>query len=269
MVDRRQRVRRTYVQGRFGQMHLWTAKPETTNHPALLCFHVSPLSGHSFADFIEQMGEDRLCIAPDTPGYGYSDEPDAPPDISGYAAAMSDLLDDLEIEQADVIGYATGSFLAAELARQRPDKIRRSVLFSAPVFDEADRAMLRDRFGDVIEPKSDGSHLIPLWHQVFDGRGPNQTVELCMFVYPDHIRAGDKKPWAPTAAFNCHLEKILEQLDQPVLVVNIKTEIHKPSTRAVQYLKRGKVVDLTDWGHGFLQTRTADTVSLVREFLDT
>ena len=93
-----------------------------------MCFHASPLSGQSYEHFLEIIGQDRLAIAPDTPGYGMSDAPDQPINISDYAAAMVHLLDKLGITETDLMGYATGSFIAAELARQRPDMVRRILL---------------------------------------------------------------------------------------------------------------------------------------------
>ncbi len=263
------RVRKEYVEGLFGAVHLRRSEPATQDKTPVLCFHASPLSGLIFEDVVRRLGSDRVVVAPDTPGYGMSDAPPTPPDIPAYAKAFSHLIDVLDFKLFDLVGYATGSVIAAELARQRPETVRKLVLFSAPVINDEDRKALGDRFGHVIEPKPDGSHLIPLWHQVFDGRGPGQTVKLCMHVFPEHIRAEEeKKPWAPRAAFNFHLEEALSDLTQPMVIYNIATEVHGSTLRAAPHVKPGTIVDLPDWGHGFLQTRPDETVDLVRSFLD-
>ena len=263
------KVRKDYVNGLFGAVHLRRSEPDVQDRTPVLCFHASPLSGLIFEDLIKVLGTDRMVMAPDTPGYGMSDAPDTPPDISTYAQAFSHLIDALNLKHVDLVGYATGSVIAAELARQRPEVVRRLVLFSAPVINDDDRKALGDRFGHVIEPEPDGSHLIPLWHQVFDGRGPGQTADLCMLVFPEHIRAdGDKKPWAPRAAFNFHLEEALAALTQPLVIYNIATEVHGSTLRAKPHVKPETIVELPDWGHGFLQTRTKNTAELVRSFLD-
>ena len=263
------KIRKRYEDGLFGQMHVRIAGPATSSKTPVLCLHVSPLSGLVYEDLLARMGMDRMALAPDTPGYGMSDAPPSEPDIPAYAKAFSQLIDDLNLETVDVVGYATGSVIAAELARQRPDAVRRVVLFSAPVIDDDDRKVLGDRFGHVMEAEPDGSHLIPLWKQVFDGRGPGQTAELCMLVFPEHIRAdGDKKPWAPRAAFEYRLKDALAALTQPVVVYNITTEVYDSTVRAGQYLKTGEVIELPDWGHGFLQTRPDEVAGLVRAFLD-
>jgi pimeloyl-ACP methyl ester carboxylesterase len=262
------RTRKSYVDGVYGQVHLWAAKPETQTAIPIMCFHASPLSGRVFEFFLDEMSEDRWALAPDTPGYGLSDPPDQPIDIPGYATAMADLLDRLDITQVDLLGYATGSFIAAELARQRPNLVRRLVLVGAPILDPIDSADLEEKFGHEIEPQPDGSHLIPLWEQIYDGRGPEQTLDWLMYVFPDHIQAGPRKPWAPNAAFGCDFKGILEQLEQPILVLNFSGQIYETTARCEPYLKNGRLLDMPEWGHGFLQTQPMETAKIVRDFLD-
>jgi pimeloyl-ACP methyl ester carboxylesterase len=262
-------VRKRYTDGLFGQLHVRVVEPTHTSRPPVLCLHVSPLSGLVYEDLMRYLGTDRMVLAPDTPGYGMSDPPPKPPNIPVYAEAFSHLMDSLSLETVDLVGYATGSVIAAELARQRPDVVRRLVLFSAPVIDDEDRRTLGERFGHVIEPQADGSHLLPLWDQVFRGRGPNQTAKLCHHVFTEHIRAdGDKKPWAPRAAFEFRLEEALAALTQPMVIYNIATEVHDSTLRAAPFVEPGTIVELPDWGHGFLQTQPENAATLVRDFLD-
>jgi pimeloyl-ACP methyl ester carboxylesterase len=262
------RVRRTYVEGLHGQVHLWLAGPEDPTAIPIMCFHASPLSGRVFEFLLDELSEDRWVFAPDTPGYGLSDPPDEPISITGYATAMAHLLDRLKIEQVDLVGYATGSFIGAELARQRPNLVRRLVLLGAPILEKVDSEDLEEKFGHEIEPQADGSHLIPLWEQIYDGRGPLQTLDWLMYVYPDHIQAGPRKPWAPNAAFQCDLKGILQQLDQPILVLNFSGQIYETTARCQPYLKNGHLVDKPEWGHGFLQTQPKEMAKLVRDFFD-
>jgi len=262
-------VRRRYVKGLHGQMHLWLTEPDNPSARPLICFHASPLSGRSYEHFLKHIGEDRLAIAPDTPGYGMSDAPDRPIDISGYAAAMAHLIDLLAITEIDLMGYATGSFIAAELARQKPNLVRRILLASAPILDASDSQHLQDLFGHEIAPQADGSHLPHLWDQVFDGRGPAQTLEWLMYIFPDHIRAGPRKPWAPLAAFKCDLKEILRQLDHPILVINFMSQVYDTTAKCGPYLNNGQLLDMPHWGHGFLQGHPSEAAAIARNFLDT
>ena len=128
------RTRRTYIQGDYGQVHLWFAEPETPTAVPIMCFHASPLSGRVFEFFLDEMGEDRLALAPDTPGYGQSDPPPQPIDIPGYGTAMANLLEALGIKQVDLIGYADGLIYrrctrAAMPRRRTPPSARRRAHF--------------------------------------------------------------------------------------------------------------------------------------------
>src|SRR5262245_66400028 len=49
------------------------AGPETS--PAVLLLHGFPTSSHMFRDLIPPLGDDYHVIAPDLPGFGFSDAP--------------------------------------------------------------------------------------------------------------------------------------------------------------------------------------------------
>ena len=142
------------------------------------------------------------------------------------------------------------------------------MLVGAPILEAIDSADLEEKFGHEIKPQADGSHLIPLWQQIYDERGPTQTLDWLMYVFPDHIQAGPRKPWAPNAAFQCDLKAILEQLEQRILVLNVRGQIYETTARCEPYLKNGLLLDIPEWGHGFLQTQARETAEIVKAFLD-
>ncbi len=119
------RLRRNYVNGPFGQIHLRLAGSSRTSRRPLVCFHISPLSGAVYETWLAEMGKDRLAVAPDTPGFGMSDPPATPPTIRDYAEAMAEVLDDLDVNEFDLMGYHTGSKIAVELAKRRHRMVKR------------------------------------------------------------------------------------------------------------------------------------------------
>ena len=132
-------IRRRYVDGRFGQIHLYIAEAvdgSAANTP-LMCFHPTAVSGDFYRDFMLEMSKDRRVMAMDTPGYGRSDPPPEPQPMIELAGTAADALDALGYGAngqgaVDVIGYHTGTFIAAELAVIRPDLVRRLVLPGIP-----------------------------------------------------------------------------------------------------------------------------------------
>jgi len=74
------------------------------------------------------------CIAWDMPGYGDA-EPVEPLTYRSIAKRLIALLDELEIEQADLVGLSFGGMHALHTAIQHPDRVRRMVLAdTSPAF---------------------------------------------------------------------------------------------------------------------------------------
>ena len=133
------KIRRAYVNGPYGQMHVRIAGGGRASRP-LICFHLSPLSGVVYENWISEMGRDRMAVAIDTPGYGMSDHPPQPPTIADYAEAMAEAIESLDLNEVDVMGYHTGSKICVELARRRKRLVKHLVMVSAPVYSQIGRA---------------------------------------------------------------------------------------------------------------------------------
>jgi pimeloyl-ACP methyl ester carboxylesterase len=262
-------VSRTYVQSRFGQLHLRIAHPETATRPPLICFHMSPMSGRIYERFLGAIGTDRIAVAADTPGFGMSDAPPAPPEIADYAAAMWDALDALGTTgPVDAMGYHTGSKIAVELALSRPERVRRVILVAAPIMTEAERQEMREHYGPKL-PLPDGSHLAALWRSFLHyNLSPSLPIEQVADAFPDMLSGRNLAWWGHRAAFNHYLERRLPLVQQPVLVFNPGDDLWDFTLRAQPFLTNGQIVDLPGWGHGFLDGFTGDAAALTRGFLD-
>jgi pimeloyl-ACP methyl ester carboxylesterase len=265
------RVRRAYLDGRFGQVHLRIAQPAlraATRARPVLCFHLSPVSGAIYETLLGLMGEDRIAVAPDTPGYGASDAPPTPPEIADYAAVMGEVMDTLGLDEADCVGMHTGSKIALELALQRPKRIRHLVLISAPVYTDTELAAMRREFAPMTL-YDDGRHLVEYWNALVAWRGPGQTNEELMRYFPDHLRGGAYRHWGHRAAFDYSYADRLPLATQPILVLNNGDDLQRYTPRAMQYVRNGRLVERPDWGHGFLDRHAAEFAEMLRRFFDT
>ncbi len=86
------RYSRAYVGNRYGQMHVSSARPATSNKPPVVLFHQSPVSGRIFNELAQSLSIDRTVYAPDTPGFGDSDGPSTKAEIADLAGAMTESL---------------------------------------------------------------------------------------------------------------------------------------------------------------------------------
>ncbi len=140
-ADTPARIRRSYFECRYGQLHVHHAIPAGGGFEegtTLLALHAAPSTGRMFAGLLASMGADRSGFAPDLPGFGQSDAPAAPLSVVDHAAAIGDFLEAMRLRQVDVLGCGLGALVALELALQRPG-VRRVVLMP-PFPGEAEAA---------------------------------------------------------------------------------------------------------------------------------
>lgn len=80
----------------------------------------------------------RAWIIPDLLGFGFSERVTQPtPDytIRGQARLMRELLNELGVQQADVMGVSYGGAVAAQFALDYPERVRKLVLIGPQLFD--------------------------------------------------------------------------------------------------------------------------------------
>lgn len=250
-------------------MHLRLAGAAGDERPPLICFHMSPMSGRIYERFIDRMGEDRLAVAVDTPGFGMSDAPPAPPTIADYSHAMTAAIDALDLAgPVDLMGYHTGSMIAADLAADHPAIVRRLILVSAPIFTDAERAEMRRRYAP-LKPALDGSHLLERWKgYVHHNLGGGLDLDDVAEMFPDGLLGRNIAWWGHNAAFAYAADMRLRELSQPVLVLNPGDDLQRETRRARDLIRHGRIVELAAWGHGFLDGFTNDAACLARSFLD-
>jgi pimeloyl-ACP methyl ester carboxylesterase len=128
------RLRRTYFDCRYGQLHVHQAIPpgggfdEAT---ALLCLPGAPGLGSFFVPLLPALGNDRSIYAPDLPGSGGSDPVPGRGGAAQFAQAMADLLASLRQRRVDLLVHADGAETALALVALQPTLVRQ-VAWSAP-----------------------------------------------------------------------------------------------------------------------------------------
>jgi len=80
---------------------------------------------------VDALSDTFMVVAWDAPGCGGSDDPPATDRMPEYAARLSGLIDELELERPHVLGLSWGSTLALALYRLRPDLPRTLILTAA------------------------------------------------------------------------------------------------------------------------------------------
>lgn len=99
--------------------------------PALLMIHGLGSSGDDWAFQRDDFARTHTLIMPDLRGSGRSAKPSGPYSIVQFADDLWTLLDALEIDETDVLGFSLGGAVALEMALMRPQRVRHLVLCNA------------------------------------------------------------------------------------------------------------------------------------------
>lgn len=258
-------VRREYVDGPEGQVHVRRAGEPGVGERPLLCLHLSPGSGRMYAELLAELATDRFALAPDTPGFGASDPPRDGPGIATYARTMLALLDHYGLAEVDVLGYHTGSKVAVELALTAPDRVRTLTLVSAPHYTEDELASQERLLAVPRRPEPDGSHLVGQFTELVRWAPVGTPLALLQREFAEQQRAGEQAHWGYLAAFSYRHADHLPRVRQPVLLLCPGDDLEGPTLRARDLLAAGRFLHLPEWGHQMMVTRAAEVAALLRE----
>lgn len=86
-----------------------------------------------FAQLIPLLAQSRQVIAVELQGHGHTADIDRPLSFEAMADDIGALIDTLEFDTVDLLGFSLGGGVALRTAIQYPDKINKLVLFSAPM----------------------------------------------------------------------------------------------------------------------------------------
>ena len=103
-----------------------------TGRPLVL-LHGGLMSGETFGPVLSMLAERHQVIVPDQQGHGRTADIDRPIDVRLMAGDIAALIEHLELDKPDVVGYSMGGGVAMQLAFQHPDKIRKLVAAAANI----------------------------------------------------------------------------------------------------------------------------------------
>jgi pimeloyl-ACP methyl ester carboxylesterase len=89
---------------------------------------------------IPRLALDRRVVAMDLPGFGLTPEPDDNEgmSITRYGRFVNGLCDELGLREVELVGNSMGGYIAAEVAIQFPERVKRLVLVSAAGISSAE-----------------------------------------------------------------------------------------------------------------------------------
>ena len=262
-------VRRRYIDGRYGQIHLREAQPENedVSAPPLVLLHQSPLSGRMFDQFIPYLAQGRRVIALDTPGYGESDRPETRPSAIDYADTIVEAVAAVYGAPFDLLGYHTGSALAAIAASRHPETVRRLVLIAMPYFTQERRDEVLELVLAEKTYAADGSHLPPLWTGTYGVKPDGQTNDDVARIVAEKQRPGLYGGWALQAVLERDLAPDLEAVRQRTLALAPHDSLQSATKAAADLIENSEFVDVPNLAYGLFDAAQEELAAPVNRFL--
>ena len=116
----------TYHTAKIDGLNLFYREAGDASRPTIVLLHGFPSSSHMYRDLIPKLAEKYHVIAPDYPGFGYSDQPS----VAGFAytfdhlaAVTDDLLNSLKLGRYAIYVQDYGSPVGFRLFVKHPEKI--------------------------------------------------------------------------------------------------------------------------------------------------
>jgi pimeloyl-ACP methyl ester carboxylesterase len=98
--------------------------------------HGFPTSSHLWSDVVPLMPSGHRLVVIDLLGYGRSDRPERRPvDVRSHAERVVELLDELRIRRACIVGHGIGGGIAQSVAIRHPDRVSHLCLIDSVAFD--------------------------------------------------------------------------------------------------------------------------------------
>src|SRR5579884_487377 len=148
----------------------------------ILLIHGYGASKSSWGDLIDQLSGEFRVIAPDLPGFGYSDRYEGDYRPTALADDLAALLEQRGVARADVVGHSWGASIALAFALRHRDKVDRLALMSAWCYSDQLTA-----FFDWIRVPVLGEAIIRLFY-------PERTGDKLAlnFVHPEQFVTPDR-----------------------------------------------------------------------------
>ncbi|MHB8284877.1 MAG: alpha/beta fold hydrolase [Caulobacteraceae bacterium] len=268
-------ITKAYAKSEHGQLHYRIALPDgPQTRPPLLCLHQTPSSGAEWAVVMPDLATDRVVIAPDTPGYGMSDQPPAPLSIPDFARIMKQFMTDLADSGViadgpfDIMGAHTGSITATEMGRAWPEQVRRLVLYGLAAYEADIRKTKLDTLYDKFpRPGADLTHIEKLWAIFGQLSDPRMSMEERHVRMAECLSLGARMPWAYEAVYRYDFLQAMSEIAQPVLILNPQDDLWDVTLATSDRFRNGQRLDMPGLKHGALTLAKTQIVDAIQAFL--
>jgi pimeloyl-ACP methyl ester carboxylesterase len=261
-------------------------KEAGTGEPGVVLLHGFGGSTFSWRDVLPGLAREQWVVAFDRPGFGLTSRPlpgewsgDSPYSMESQVALTVEMMDELGLEQAVLVGHSAGAAVALQTALAHPERVKALVLVAPAVYGGGPPSWVKPllrvpqirRLGPLIARRLVGSLESVLERSYAD---PSRITEEVREGYKKPLRVDDwdRGLWEFTlAADDGGLADRLGEVSVPTLVVTGDADgIVSPddSKRVAAAIPGAKLVVVTEAGHLVMEERPDEFLGHLRRFLE-
>lgn len=136
-------MRGEFVDLKGCRLYYFAAGTRGAGEPVVF-LHGFPASSHLWSEVVRGIPAGHRLVVADLLGFGRSDRPDRTPlTVAAHADRALQLMDDLRIERACIVGHSMGGAVAQQLAIFAPHRVSRLALVNSMAFDAWPRGAAR------------------------------------------------------------------------------------------------------------------------------
>ncbi|MEU7875619.1 alpha/beta hydrolase [Dactylosporangium sp. NPDC049140] len=245
--------------------------------PPVLLLHGFPSGSHQYRRLMDALGDRFRLIAPDYPGFGFTEAPEG---FRYTFEALTDVIDGfvaaLGLERFVLYAFDFGGPVGLRLAARHPERIAGLVLQNANAYEEglsdlARATIAADEVGELFtEPVTRGQ---------YEGGVPDPrlvdpagwTLDQHFLDRPGRVRAQTELAldYRGNVAQYPRWQRYLREHRPPALIVWGTNDAFFTAAGARAYLRDlpGAGLHLLDTGHFALEDRLPEIAALVEDFL--
>ncbi|MDA0954185.1 MAG: alpha/beta hydrolase [Proteobacteria bacterium] len=272
-------TRRFYVPTLWGQLHIYEARPAdggVGTNPALVCFHQTSGSGKLYVRFLPYLATDRVVMAIDTPGYGASDGPSGETSIQDYADTIVRAIEHAgygpgKLGPVDVLGLLTGSMIAGEITRMRPDLVRRLILAQSPLMSDVDRMSVHDTMIEMLDAnwsEKGKNYYVDRLERMLKSVNKEDSAELTMEAYVETVLPGREFMKGELAAMRYPARDLFANITRPTLILSLEQTFKEDVIRGASVIPNAELTEVTGVDRNVFRTNPAAVAPTIRAFLD-
>jgi pimeloyl-ACP methyl ester carboxylesterase len=231
--------------------------------PATLYLHGGGLT-RMWLPMYERLSESVDLIAPEHPGFGETEMPEWLDGFDDLVIHYDSLLDALGLEQAHLVGYSLGGWIAAEIAVFCPKRLA-SLTLIAPIGLRIPGKPVADIF--AMDPETMG---MKMFHDLTNA--PEVAPDLESLDEVEHqfgeLATLARLAWNPR--FDPKLERRLARVASPALVVKPEHDNFVPGEMAERYaelIAGARVETIAGTGHALIVEQPEKTADLISAFI--